>query len=611
MKTKLLLLLIFRANILLGNYSDSTKIVDALFQRGIELDNINQDEALINTQRGVDIAYKINYREGLGEGYNLKANILLDLGDFEAAEVNYLNSLKIRKKLNDVCDLGESYKALAYFYNQEMAQAKALTFVDSAITILTENCKNVSLLGRAYTVKGIILSDLDRVEEAINILLNARKILKTTDLKGYIVANDNLGYIYFNNEQYHLAKGLYLTNYEIYKSENNLTALARIANPLGAIFYELGDYATSETYLKEGIQYAKQVKSNLLLFDVLSSYVYWAIDTDNLDKASEIISELELLIASSGGVEEQLEVAKQSVELYNELELFKEKALFQDKVIVLKDSLNKINQNELLARELAKLDIAKKEAESQAQKLYIACLLLGLLTLGLGFLWFRNKAKKEKLQLQDKLSKEEASQRQKIIDTSFKVKQEIHKKLHDQVSNPLSTAAIYMESYEDDTTKLEDLEIANKIVNDAYETSRKIAHELLPFKVDWVDRISLNLGAIKRSKNINSTIKFDRKKINNHTFSSDTGTEVAAIIGNLLVNVEKHSEAEEVIVEIKKDNGNVYIKVEDNGKGFDTNATTGIGLNSIQSNVAALKGKLKLHSIIGQGTKAEVFIPVT
>jgi len=577
--------LIFVTNFLYGNIEDSTKIVADFFQKAIELEKTNQDEALIATQQGIDMAYKISNYEGVGNGLSIKAKILLTLGDFEAAKINYLNALKNHKELQDSCALGNGYKNLAYLYNQKRAQGLAMTYVDSAITVLSESCKDLALLGRAYTVKGIILSDLDRDEEAITILLNARKILKTTDLEGYIIANDNLGYIYFNNEQYYLAKDFYLTNYDFYKSENNLTALARTANPLGAIFYELGDFDTSETYFKEGIQYAKKVKNNLSLFDALSSYVYWAIDTDNLEKASEILKELELLINTTGGVEEKLEVALQSVDLYNELELFKEKAIFQDKVIVLKDSLNKIKQNELLAGELAKLGMAKKEAESQAQKLYIACLLLGLLALGLIFFLFKNRTQKEKIELQDKLSKEEANQRQKIIDTSFYVKQEIHKKLHDQVSNPLSTAAIYMESYEDDNTKLADLEIANKIVNDAYETSRKIAHELLPFKVDWVDRISLNLGALERSKNIKSTIKFDRKKINNRTFSTEKGTKVVAIIGNLLVNVEKHSEAEKVVVEIKRDNGNVYIRVEDNGKGFDTEASSGIGLVSIQSNV--------------------------
>lgn len=602
--------MIFVTNFLYGNIEDSTKIVADFFQKAIELEKTNQDEALIATQQGIDMAYKISNYEGVGNGLSIKAKILLTLGDFEAAKINYLNALKNHKELQDSCALGNGYKNLAYLYNQKRAQGLAMTYVDSAITVLSESCKNLALLGRAYTVKGIILSDLDRDEEAITILLNARKILKTTDLEGYIIANDNLGYIYFNNEQYYLAKDFYLTNYDFYKSENNLTALARTANPLGAIFYELGDFDTSETYFKEGIQYAKKVKNNLSLFDALSSYVYWAIDTDNLEKASEILKELELLINTTGGVEEKLEVALQSVDLYNELELFKEKAIFQDKVIVLKDSLNKIKQNELLAGELAKLGMAKKEAESQAQKLYIACLLLGLLALGLIFFLFKNRTQKEKIELQDKLSKEEANQRQKIIDTSFYVKQEIHKKLHDQVSNPLSTAAIYMESYEDDNTKLADLEIANKIVNDAYETSRKIAHELLPFKVDWVDRISLNLGALERSKNIKSTIKFDRKKINNRTFSTEKGTKVVAIIGNLLVNVEKHSEAEKVVVEIKRDNGNVYIRVEDNGKGFDTEASSGIGLVSIQSNVEALKGKFKLNSIIGQGTKAEVFVPI-
>ena len=51
--------------------------------------------------------------------------------------------------------------------------------------------------------------------------------------------------------------------------------------------------------------------------------------------------------------------------------------------------------------------------------------------------------------------------------------------------------------------------------------------------------------------------------------------------------------------------------VEDNGKGFDTQAISGgIGLKNIRSRVEKLSGKINFDSVIGRGTIVIVEIPI-
>ena len=52
------------------------------------------------------------------------------------------------------------------------------------------------------------------------------------------------------------------------------------------------------------------------------------------------------------------------------------------------------------------------------------------------------------------------------------------------------------------------------------------------------------------------------------------------------------------------------VKIEDNGKGFDTSTTRGMGLVGMEERVRHLKGILRVDSIVGQGTNIAVELPL-
>jgi len=624
MKIKLLTYFILYSITVCIGQSGSTESVNNYYEQAKKLTKTNQDEALSILQIGLDLANKIEHIESVGDGYALKASILSDLGDYGTSKINHIAALKIRHQLKDSCKIGETYKNLAYLYNQTREHGQALIYLDSAEIVLSKGCFQQHFLGRTYIQKGAILSDLDRLTEAIPFFQQAKEILKNNDYEGYIIANENLGRLYYYKEEFIAAKNIFLTNYDFYQKNKDTASLAQISNSLGATFYALDDFNQSEFYLNQSINFSKIIKNNLYLADALLSLGSLVIELGDTVRAEAIKTEIEQIIESTGGIEEKLDLAYQSVDFYDMVGLYKEKSQFQEKVIMLKDSINILDQDKLLNKELAKLGIAQKEADIQAQRFYIVSLALGLLALTFIVFLIRYRAYKEKITHQNQIRakqeqirigetqirKGEEETRKKVIEASFQVKQTIHKKLHDDVSNPLSVAAKYIESVIEDPAQIDDLETANQIVNMAYDTSRKIAHELLPFKIDWVDRINLSLGGLERAKNIDAVIHFNRKNINHKTFNSEKGAKVAAIIGNLLVNVEKHADAQQVLVDIRQVDNQVVIKVEDDGIGFDTNQPTGIGLLSIRSNIDALQGTFLLDSIIGKGTKATVFIPV-
>ena len=593
--------------------------LDSLYQKAKTAYLTDVDKALGLTQQVIDGARQQKDSIKLWQGLRLKGTILQTTGDFTTATINLQAALTVSSIIKDNCGIGEIQTSLSYLCSHKGAFGDGLMYADSAIVIFEKNCPNQTLLSKALNSKGGILVAVENYGEAERIYQLAKYL--TTNPVDLTAINENLAIVYYYEDDYQKARDIYFANYEIYQNLKDINSLAQVSNSLGALFYELEDFEKAKDYFKRSVSFSKQVNNNLSLIYALINLSHLEMELGNIDAADNYRIKVNEIIEQSGGIDEKIQLAEQSVARYDYLEMYEAKSQALGKILLLSDSLNIIANQDLLAEKLAELKIAEAEAKNLSQKFYIASLAAVLFLLSLVTVFLNNRSKEEKRRLLEKnreekrkflakIKEEEALTREKILDTSFRIKQEIHKKLHDRVSNPLSTASIYIESFADDNTKVEDLSIATKIVDEAYDISRSIAHELLPYKIDWVDRINLVLGALERSKGILSKINFNRKNINQRTFTSEKGEKVAAIIGNLLVNVEKHAEAKQVEVSIEKQVEGVQIVVEDDGIGFDTNQQTGIGLLSIRSNIKDLNGTLELTSIKGKGTKAAILIPL-
>ena len=100
--------------------------------------------------------------------------------------------------------------------------------------------------------------------------------------------------------------------------------------------------------------------------------------------------------------------------------------------------------------------------------------------------------------------------------------------------------------------------------------------------------------------------------------SQEIEKELAIITNVLLDNIEKHAEAEEVILSIVRENGSVRMIISDDGKGFDpdnipekpNSDNSGIGLKNVKYRVEKLGGTIDIQSNQGEGTKIEIIIPL-
>jgi NarL family two-component system sensor histidine kinase LiaS len=88
-------------------------------------------------------------------------------------------------------------------------------------------------------------------------------------------------------------------------------------------------------------------------------------------------------------------------------------------------------------------------------------------------------------------------------------------------------------------------------------------------------------------------------------------------VRELLTNVIKHAKAKQVDIFIAKEGPYMFIRVMDDGVGFDTSEpgtrtgkSSGYGLFSIRERLSSLGGHLEVKSRPGKGTRVSITVPL-
>jgi two-component system sensor histidine kinase DegS len=84
-------------------------------------------------------------------------------------------------------------------------------------------------------------------------------------------------------------------------------------------------------------------------------------------------------------------------------------------------------------------------------------------------------------------------------------------------------------------------------------------------------------------------------------------------IQELLKNAAVHSQASQIKIQLDLNDDEIRISIEDNGKGFDPQAIEegpGLGIKLIRERVEMLKGKFSIDSVLGEGTRISLNVPL-
>jgi signal transduction histidine kinase len=268
------------------------------------------------------------------------------------------------------------------------------------------------------------------------------------------------------------------------------------------------------------------------------------------------------------------------------------------------EEFKKLNDSIQMARDTAKnqfalirYDVQKSKTDNlilqqhiNRQRLLIAgvAVLATIVIIALS-LWYGRRRRRLKLESENAI-------RESQLKTSQKV--------HDVVANGLYIIMNELEHL--DTLDKEPL--LNKIEG-LYEKSRNISYEDLPRKSADQDK-EIHQLLISFANEHTKVIVVGNQQIFWTKITAFQKNELQLVLNEIMINMQKHSNAKNVVVQFKQENNTGFIKYKDDGKGFKDGAKFGNGLNNTVSRIRSLNGQVNFEKSGGQGVSIEISFPL-
>lgn len=205
-----------------------------------------------------------------------------------------------------------------------------------------------------------------------------------------------------------------------------------------------------------------------------------------------------------------------------------------------------------------------------------------------------------------------------VIETEEKERKRFSEDLHDGLGPLLSSIKIYLKLFDSENhtpeKRKEYLNYANELINDAIQTTRAIANNLMPNVLNDFGLIKA-LNSFTEKINLSKAIKinFCAKEFPTRL---DNTTEIIIyrVVLELINNTIKHSNAKNINILVKLKTEELIILFEDDGMGFDYNniikTEKSSGLKNISNRIKSINGKIIFSSLTNFGTKVNISIPI-
>jgi signal transduction histidine kinase len=223
--------------------------------------------------------------------------------------------------------------------------------------------------------------------------------------------------------------------------------------------------------------------------------------------------------------------------------------------------------------------------------------------------------------LQIKLREKEAA-RVLLLDSLVTAQEDerrnLARELHDHAGQGLTSLLIRLKALENqckDSGLKDGLHHMQGLVSDTIDQIRDLSYSLRPPALEEFG-LGTAIGALVEeiSEQTGLSIKFKNRI--EEKISPKIETVLYRIVQEGLTNVIRHAEASHVVIELEPRENLLYLKIEDNGKGFDpgdvvpSNGKRHLGLISMNERTELIGGVLEMYSSVGGGTKIEVKVPL-
>ena len=288
------------------------------------------------------------------------------------------------------------------------------------------------------------------------------------------------------------------------------------------------------------------------------------------------------------------------------------------------ESRQKSTEIKLLEREKA---IAEESNQQQKRALIVLGLVLGLLTIGIYYIvrFYNEKINTARIieEQNEKINQQKITElKDRIQINSMKSmiegqeveRERIAKDLHDSLGGLLSTIKLQVDNIRNKVNghvDQGDIDTATNLLDTAVGEVRTISQNLQPGALSRLGLIPAVNDLVNRyNSGYGPEIDFQHFEI---PMKLDTTISLGIyrIVQEILNNAIKHASAQEILVQLNRQENDIIIHIEDDGVGFNQDTVKkGMGLENIRSRVNYLKGIIEIDSRQDEGTSFIIRIPL-
>lgn len=206
----------------------------------------------------------------------------------------------------------------------------------------------------------------------------------------------------------------------------------------------------------------------------------------------------------------------------------------------------------------------------------------------------------------------------RLMEVQETERRNIARELHDEIGQVLTGLKLTLEM----GAKLpaegarKSLEQAQGLVNELMAKARKLSLDLRPGMLDDLGLVPALLWHIEHYTALTRVhVDFRHGDLEGRRFSTEVETAAYRIVQEALTNVARHSGATEATARIWTQGGKLFIKVEDDGCGFDPESSIASsetsGLSGMLERAVLLEGTLTVDSCPGGGARLTAELDIT
>lgn len=245
--------------------------------------------------------------------------------------------------------------------------------------------------------------------------------------------------------------------------------------------------------------------------------------------------------------------------------------------------------------EKSKAQNLKLEKENEKKESYLIIQRIGigflLFSIVLGVFWYKKRKQRLVLEAQNKIKEHQLH---------------LSKKIHDVVANGIYRVMTEIEYKED----IDREGVLDKL-DDMYQKSRDISHDVeeqtlteVPFSEKLADLLKSFASDHRRVLIAGNEEDLWAR------LSKRAKEEITHVLQELMVNMKKHSQADQVVIRFEKQGNQSEIFYQDNGIGLAHSKTYGKGLSNMVSRIEGIGGEIIFVREEGKGLSVKINIPI-